>query len=93
MSDIDFQNGFLCGIATKGLVQSTSTLGQGYLLAGHLIMNGSRGVWPLVLIGDLWVAQPIPSSCYYVIESPRDQFKQQDLSVNRNPIKYQTTII
>lgn len=73
MSDIDFQNGFLCGMATKGLNKSVGALETGYTLYGHLIENGSRGVWPLILKDGAWKATQVVSSSIYSVINGTDE--------------------
>jgi len=68
LSDIDFQNGFITGMATRGLTKSI-TFADSMTLRGYLIANGSRGVWPLKLKDGAWCAVPAPTSAIYALNS------------------------
>lgn len=67
-AETDFQNGFICGMATKGLIRTYGSLDGGDLLCGYPINNGSFGAWPLVLEDGVWAAYPQPSSAIYQVE-------------------------
>ena len=36
MSDIDFQNGFICGLATKGLIKTVSQGGESFSMVVNI---------------------------------------------------------
>ena len=67
MSDIDFQNGFVCGMATKGMIKVANPTNGDFAIAGLLVNNGSRGVWPLVANGSFWIAKQVVSSSTYLL--------------------------
>lgn len=52
-------------MATRGLTKSL-TFADSLTLKGHLIANGSRGVWPLMLENGVWKSKPAPTSAPYL---------------------------
>ena len=75
MSDIDFQNGFLCGMATRGLTKSiiqdpsvafliTRSVRETVSLLGHLTVSDAAEApvleaWPPEYVPDTYDAQPV----------------------------------